>query len=82
MRRHQGAEIDDLSLVDVDAGGEREADTSMHVIGSLRRDTLGPTKLEVSTFWAVLDSFFILLEYEIKYYEVFTEFHKALAQLE
>jgi len=33
-------------------------------------------------FLGVLDSFFTLLDYEIKYYEVFTEFHKALAQLE
>lgn len=33
-------------------------------------------------FLAMMDSFFTLLDYEIKYYEVFTEFHKALAQLE
>ncbi|HVO83410.1 MAG TPA: TolC family protein [Syntrophobacteria bacterium] len=33
-------------------------------------------------FLAVLDSFFTLLDYQIKYYEVFAEFHKALAQLE
>ena len=33
-------------------------------------------------FLAVLDSFFTLLDYEMKYFEVFTEFHKALAQLE
>jgi len=33
-------------------------------------------------FLAMMDSFFTVLDYEIKYYEVFTEFHKALAQLE
>jgi outer membrane protein TolC len=33
-------------------------------------------------FLAMMDSFFTVLDYEIKYYEVFSEFHKALAQLE